>query len=115
MTELHLFLLPRELFFFERGGQYFVCSILSSKELPYSLQILGITQNCLLTMRVKRQWQHCCCFFVLPELGIAAFVVSQTVVPRFLLVHYGLIGVVVLSAFVCVWQIALQDCFLNTH
>lgn len=39
MTELHLFLLPTERFFLQEG-RTILCNILSSEELPCSLQIL---------------------------------------------------------------------------
>lgn len=116
MPELHLFSLPTELFFFSGGEDSTLSAVFFSLKNCLALcRFLGITQNCLLQVKVKRQWQHFCCFFILPWLGTAAFVVSQTVVHRFLMVYYGLIGVVMLSPFVFVWQIALQNFFKNTH
>lgn len=57
MTELHLLLIPTELFLCRGGGQCFAYSVLSS-EAALS-RFLHLTQNCLLTVRVQKQCQHC--------------------------------------------------------
>lgn len=98
-----------------RGGQYLAVFLPLQNYCLALCTSLGTTWNRLLAALVKRQWQHCSWFSVLPSLGTAAFVVSQTIVDRFLLVHCGLSGVVMLYPFAFVWQIASQDCFSNTH